>query len=122
VVQAGGRGHLHERGAAAVEQAEARRDLAPERVVDDEAGGLAAERRQDRGQRALAAVGHGAQVGRGLARRLETAADRRRHLRGRKGALEGVGGDEDVARDHPDPPSLPAHGRAGRHAMRAARP
>jgi hypothetical protein len=100
VVQAGGRGHLDERRPTALQQREARRHLPSERVVHPGAGGLAAEGGQDGGERALAPVRHGAQVRRGLARRLQAAPDRRRHLGRRERALEGVRGDEDVAGDH----------------------
>ena len=59
------------------------RIVAPERVLDVERDQLAAELGQQRVQRALAAVGDRAQVGRHQAGALEPAADRAGDLRRR---------------------------------------
>ena len=68
---------------------------APERPSDLLRDQLAAELGQQRVQRALAAVGDRAQVGRHQPRAFEPAPDRTRDLRGVERALEGVGRDED---------------------------
>ena len=71
-----------------------------ERALDLDRVGLAAERDQQRLHRALAAVGHGAQVGRHQTGPLEPTADRPGDLGGAERALERVGGDEDGALSH----------------------
>jgi hypothetical protein len=73
------------------------RIVAAERVLHVDGDQLAAELGQQRVQRALAAVGDRAQVGRHQPGALEPAADRAGDLRRAERALERVGRDEDRA-------------------------
>ena len=93
----GGRRHLDQRGAALLDEAVARLDLAAERVLDPRGDGLAAEVDEHRVERAVAAVGQRQEVGRHQPGALEPAADRAGDLGGAEGSLEGVGRDEDRA-------------------------
>ena len=93
--EAGRHRHLDDRGAAVLDQAEAGADGLAERALDGHGEQLAAELGEQRVERALAAVGDRAEVGRHQAGALEPAADRARDLGGVERALERVGGDED---------------------------
>ena len=88
---------LDDRRAAVLDQAEARTHRVPQRAFDLVCDQLAAELREQRVERALAAVGDRAQIGRHQAGALEAAADRAGDPGGVERALEGVGGDEDGA-------------------------
>ena len=89
--EAAGLGDLDHRRPAVLEQTEAGGHRPAERVVGLGPGRLPAQRGEQDGQRALAAVGQRAEVGRRLPARLQAARGGGRDLGGREGPLEGVG-------------------------------
>jgi hypothetical protein len=94
-MQAGRGRHLDDRRPATLDESELRGDLPSQGIVRVRADKLAAELGQEDLQRAFAAVGHGAQIGRHQPRLFKPTADRAGDLGRAERALEGVGRDED---------------------------